>query len=91
MLHENDKSSRNEAQSFEPTCAPHPDLHGEIIEIRVSMLHFELLQEHHDDLLRRSRSVDAQRFILDVGTEHSSVNFHHHLEEEIRPVSNPDS
>jgi hypothetical protein len=51
------------------------DFHGQVKEFRVSVSHLVLAQEHPDHFGRRCSVADAQRFVLDVGSETSGVDF----------------
>lgn len=48
------------------TCLPHPDLHGQIEEVGVAMLHPELAEEHANHFATRCPRADRERFVLTV-------------------------
>jgi len=45
------------------------DVHGQVEELGISVLHLELAQQHPDDFGGRRVSADAQSFVLDVGAQ----------------------
>jgi len=55
------------------------DLHGEVKEFGIAVLHLGLVEEEQDEILAAGLVADDQRLVLDVGADAAAVHLHRRL------------